>query len=799
MTVFADLHRAVQSLTRRPWFSLVAIASLAFGIGANATVFTIVNALLFRPLPYPDSDRLVFIRAQNQPAGVMRGGVSLAELEAVRRGSPSLRVVGAFREDDFNVTLGERARRTRGAIVSAATLATLGAIPQLGGSFTDDDDRLGTVRRVLVSDELWRSALGGITDLARSRLRIDGEDFGVAGVMPVGFRFPERADFWLPVGASATGERSIDREVRSYQLVARLSPGATVKTARSELANLSGALDVERPKSDRGWTLTPIAAESERGETARPAVYLLFGLVTCVLLVTCANLASLLVVRAAGRRREMAIRSALGASHGRLVWHGLSESIVLAAIGMVGGIAFANLGVRGVRLAFPAETLPFWLSFHLDWRVVAYTLGTTGVVAIAFGLAPAVWSARRAPASGLVSGSRFATDTADRGKLGGLLVAGQVGVSLVLVVVASLLAAALRSMHTTDLGYEPRRLLTTGVEPRGQRYTSGDARRAYFVSLSERITAIPKVEGSTGFDLWGSAAVGVPHVGAPPEQIGAPLYTVMPGYFETLRVSVANGRTFGANDTFGTAAVAVVNATFARRYWPNESALGRRLRVPTSSRDTTWFTVVGVVGDVRRNPADLEWEPHVYVSALQFPPRRLQLIVRTRDGSVPARAMTDAARSIDPDEPLAPILTMDQQIGAWMAPARFFAAALAAFAVVAMLIAVAGVYGVVAGAVVARTREFGIRLALGATPPNVVALAMRRGARLSAVGAGVGLVGAIAVSQVLVTLPFGVEGVDARIVGVAALGLVAVALFAAYGPARRAGRVEPVVALSDDR
>jgi predicted permease len=772
---------------------------LAFGIGANATVFTIVNALLFRPLPYREAGRLVSARAENQRLGITRTGVTLADLESIRGRVPSLRGAGVVREGDFNITGGDRPRRVRGAVVSAGTLGTLGVLPARGSSFNADDDRPGAPRRVIVSDGLWRSALGSPPTMSTATLRIDGEQFQIVGVMPAGFRFPEQADLWLPVGsAAATGVRAPDSDARLYQLIARLAPGASIATARSEVASVARTLDAQRPAAQRGWTITTISADAERGENARPAVYLLFALVTAVLLVACANLASLLTVRAAGRRRELAIRSALGATHARLVWHGMSESVVLAAAGAALAVVVATVGVRAVRLAFPVDTLPFWLQFGVDARVLVYTLGLSLATTLAFGLVPALWSARRAPAAGSVHGSRSATDGADRGRLGGALVAGQVAVSLVLVVTASLLGAALRSMGTADLGYAPAGLLTTDFEPHSRRYAADDARRTLYVALTENLRAVPGVRAVTAFDLC-AAPIEIARVpGTPPQPGDTPLYAVLPDYFETLRVRVVAGRPVVADDRSGSPEIAVVNETFARRHWPNESALGQRVRVAAGQREKAWLTVVGVVADVRRNPADLEREPHLYVAALQFPPRRLQLIVRTGTTPLAAGALIDAARAANPDEPLGPVLTMDEQIGVWTAPSRFFATSLTGFAVVAMLIAAAGVYGVVSGGVATRTREFGIRLALGATPGRVVRMAVRRGARLSAIGAGVGLAGAVGVSQVLGSLPFGVEHVNVAIVGVAALGLVAIALMAAYVPARRAGRVDPVVALSDD-
>jgi predicted permease len=474
--------------------------------------------------------------------------------------------------------------------------------------------------------------------------------------------------------------------------------------------------------------------------------------------------------------------------------------VILAAGGGLLAMVVAVVGVRVARLAFPTDTLPFWLRFEIDWRVLAYSLGLAAATACTAGLFPAMRAARQAPAFGLASSSsRSATHSTQRGRLGAVLVAGQVAVSLVLLVAAALLGAALGSMRTQDLGYDPRGLLATDIEPRTARYADGGVRRTYFLSLAEQLRAIPGVEAVSGFDLWGGAPIDVGREnGSPVRRVEAPIYTVMPAYFETLRIRVRAGRALGERDGVGAPPAAVVNETFARRFWPDEQAVGKRVRVTGAADAAQWLTVVGVVNDVRRNPADLEWEPHLYLPASQFPPRRVQLVVRTGSASIPNRALTNAAKAADPDEPLGPILTMDQQIGVWTAPTRFFATSLGGFAAVALLTAIAGVYGVVSGGVTARTREFGIRLALGATPRHIVGIAVRRGARLAGLGAAVGLIGGVGVAQVLIALPFGVERVDPRLVAVAAAALVLVALLAAYGPARRAGRLQPTVALGDD-
>ena len=794
--IVSELRRAVRALIARPSFFIAAIASLAFGIGANVTVFTIVNALLLRPLPYEASDRLLFIRSQNPRLHVSQGSVSLAELDAIRGDARSLVGAGVFREADFNIG-GEQPRRIRGTVVSASVLPTLGVSPARGHGFADRDDRSGAPPRVLISDNVWRAALGGRDDVVGSTIRIDGMAFEIVGVMPVGFQVPERSDIWLPLGAAASsGFGAVSSSARVFQVVARLSQAASLSNARAELATLAAGLEFNRSAADRGWTLSAISAEQERGESARPAVYLLFSLVTAVLLVACANLASLLIARAVGRHRELAIRGALGASRVQLIWHGLAESIVLAGAGGVGALVVAVLGVRATRLAFPAGTLPFWLRFELDGGVLAYALGLSLVTALAFGLAPALWAARRAPVSGLLYGSRSATGTLRQRRLTGALVAGQVAVALVLLVSASVLGAALVAMRTASLGYEPAGLITADLEPRGRRYVDADGRRALFENVRDNIARVSGVTGVSAFDLWGNAALDVGTSGAP-RRVESPIYSVLTGYFETMHAPIAAGRSIQMSDRTGAQLVAVVNETFAAKQWPNESAIGKPIKIVDGGAGDRWLTVVGVAGDIRRNPADLEREPHLYISASQLPPRRLRFIVRHQIPVAPD-ALSKATLAVDADEVMGPTLTMNQQIAEWTAPSRFFARSLGAFALVALLIAAVGIYGVVSGAVAARTREFGIRRALGATAGNVVRLAVDRGAKLALFGAAVGLVGALAVSRLLTTLPFGVERVNASVVSGAVAVLVAIALAAVYVPARRAGRVEPTVALSEE-
>jgi predicted permease len=800
MTDLMEVRRAARALVARPWFAIGAVVSLAFGIGANTAVFTLVNAIVFRPLPYPAAHQLMFVRVENPRSGVENGAVSLAELDLIRRHARSLAGAGVVRETDFNVTIDERARRVRGAVVSAATLRTLGVVPAQGTMFVAGDDDIAAPARAVVSERFWRVTLGGAVDVLGRSLRIDGVPFEVIGVMPPGFGFPDQSDLWITLGpAASTAARTPSLDTRVFRVVARLTAPAQAPAAREQLRAVSRGADERRPSSERGWRLVAVSAEAERGENARPAVYLLFALVTSVLLVACANLATLVAARATARQRELAIRSALGASRSRLVWHGLGESIILAAAGALLSLVIAAGGVRLVRLAFPVGTLPYWLRFDVDWRVMLYALGLAIVSMLALGLGPAAWSASRAPVAGLMNGSRSVTSSRGSGRLAGALIAGQLAISLVLVVTASLLVVALRSMATSALGYEPDGLVTTDVEPRARRYVADDAARGtLYATLATNVRAIPGVASVTGFELWGNALVELSSgAGSTARRIDGPVYSVLPGYFETLGVRVITGRSFGGAAE-GAAGFAVVNETFARRHWPNESALGRQVRMVRADRGAPWLTVVGVVADVRRNPADLEWEPHVYVSALAFPPRRLRLVARAQPAAITVAALERAARAADPDEPIGPPVTMRAQIAEWTAPSRFFAGSLAGFAVVALIIAVTGVVGVVAGAVVTRTRELGIRMALGATPGEMVRLAVGRAARLSAVGLAVGLLVSLGVARVLVTLPFGVERIDTGVVVAAPLVFAIIALVAAWMPARRAGRIAPTIALSHD-
>ena len=794
-----EIRRALRALRARPWFTVGATVSLAFGIGANTTVFTIVNGLVFRPLPYPGAERLVFVRAANQRVGVENGGVSLDELDVIRRNVRSLSGIGAVRESDFNLSVGDRSQRVRGAVVSAVTLRTLGVAPMRGSMLVAADDAPAAPARAIVSERLWRTTLGGSLGSSGGAVRVDGVPFEVIGVMPSGFGFPDQSDLWIPIGAAgATASGPPSSSARAFLLLARLAMGAEPSSARAELRTLGTAMDALRPAPDRGWSLTVTAADAERGENARPAVYLLFALVTSVLLVACANFATLLAARAVAGQRELAIRSALGANRAQLVWHGLVESVVVTVAGVILSILVVAFGSRAVRLSFPVGTLPFWLRFDIDWRVMAYASALAIATVLAFGLGPAVWSARRAPASGLLQGSRSATSNIARGRLSGVLIAGQLAVSMVLVVTASLLAVAVHSMATSPLGYEPDGLVTADIEPRGRRYMADDASRAaLYATLASNLRAIPGVEGVSGFDVWGAAPLELASRAASPQRVDGPVYSVLPSYFETLRVRLIAGRS-PASDARDDATAAVVNETFARRHWPNESALGRQVRIVRPNSGGQWLTVVGVVDDVRRNPADPEREPHLYVSALHYPPRRLRLVARAAPAAISAAALEHAARNADRDEPIGPPVTMRRQIAEWTAPTRFFGGSLAGFAVVAVMIAITGVVGVVSAAVTARTREFGIRLALGASPAGMVRLAIDRAARVALIGAGTGLIVSLGVARALVTLPFGVERVDGGVVSVAAAVFVFIALAAAWMPARRAGRVEPTIALSHD-
>ncbi len=793
-----DLQVAARTAWRRPRFAVVAVVSIALGIGANTTIFGVLAAVRFRPLPYERPERIVVVRLTNPERGADRIHPSLLEAEDLRAGVGAFRAVASFGEVELNLggDAGQPPARLTGAAVSAGTFDLLGVRPAAGRGLVPADDAPGAAPVALLSHALWDARFGADRGILGRTIRVNGIARTVVGIMPPGFRFPEVASLWVPLGSVAAPPRS--RAERGWETWARLAEGATPERAAAEAAALGRGLAERHPETNRGWAVRAVPLAATRGEDAVPLFLVLMAAVGAVLLIACGNLASFLLARGVARRGELAVRAALGASRPRLVRQVLAESLLLAAAGGAAGVLLSLAGTRLVRAALAAERFPFWLVLELDWRVLAFAVGATLATGLAFGILPALRLSR--------ADARDALSGAGRGAVGGRrvrrlttgLMAAETALALALLSGAGFLVGGLARIRRADPGYDYRGLLTAVVDPLEARYRDPAQRRLLADALMARLERLPGVRAASAFafqssrdyDVEGSASSGA----APPASV--PEYQVTPAWFRAMRIPLRAGRDFQAGDRPGAPEVAIVNEELARRLWPGQAAVGRRLRVRDSTGTTPWLTVVGVVGNVRRNLADLETEAHVYRPAAQEPPRRLQLVVRTAgDPLALAPAVERAVRETDPDQPLTRVMTMEQQVADWLGPTRFFALALGAFAALALALASLGVYGTTAYAVAQRTRELGVRLALGSSPAALVGFVLRTHLRATLVGLAIGLAASAALAQVIVSLPFGVERAEPWIVAAAAVALASVALLATYLPARRAASTDPMLAL----
>jgi predicted permease len=747
----------------------IAVISLGIGIGANATVFSVIDAVNVRPLPYRDAHRILVVRGASLREGVSRSPLSFGEIERLAARTTSLRAVSAVREEEMNLLLGDRSVPVSVARVSPNAFQAFGVVPIIGRG-------LGAEQDVVVTESLWWRVFGeGERTMGRA-LTLDGRTYSVSGIVPGATRFPDRAEAWI----LAVPSRGAN-EVRAWSAYARLAPAASVERAAAELRMVSGA--VAAPASPDDWHLEATLLEDERGEDARPALYSLLALVGLLLLIACANLATLMLARSVARRREMAVRLALGATPTQIARRAVAECVVLAIAGGLLGVVLARLGVSLVEVFFPSGSRPSWLVFAVDWRVIAFDLALSVVAGIGVGLLPARALARVPMVEAIGDGGSTATPSRRKGRAMRTLVVAELALTIVLLAASAAAGRAVVDLHRADIGYEPDGLVTATIEARGASLASVGSRRAFHARVLDAVTATPGVREAAAFEPLGARDV---ESGAnTPLPIVA--YAITPGYVRTLRANLVAGRELESTDH----SAVMVNQEAARRLWPDHQPLGQRLRFVDSTRGE-WMRVVGVVGNVRRNPADPEIEPHIYVALDREAPFRIRLLAR---GEGLVRVLERVVSDVDPTQLARDVMPMETQIGEWIAPTRFFSTFVGCFAFVALILAASGVYGVTALLATERRREVAIRLALGATRRNVIREVMRNGVRLATVGTVVGACGGLAATGVLRALPLGVTGSGVVSVILAAVVLVAAAAVATYIPARRATTSEPMTVL----
>ncbi|HLM55649.1 MAG TPA: ABC transporter permease [Pyrinomonadaceae bacterium] len=800
-----DLRYGLRGLLKNPGFTAVAVIALALGIGANSAIFSVVNTILLRPLPYKDPERLVTVWEEAAKSGYPRDTPAAGNYVDWRDQNQVFEGMAALADESFNLTGSGEPERIDGRRVSASFFPLMGVEPRVGRAFLPEEDQPGATRVVVLSHGLWQRRFGGDVRITGQPVTLNGETYTVVGVMPQGFQFPDReAQLWVPI--AFTPQQAANRNRHYLRVVARTKPGVSVEQAQAEMSNIATRLQQQYPQSNAGLGAVVVPLHEYLVGDIRPALLVLLGAVGFVLLVACANVANLLLARAAARQKEIALRVALGASRLRLIRQFLTESLLLSAVGGVVGLLLSVWGVNVLKAFIPA-TISQAGDISIDGRVLGFTLLVSLLTGLVFGLAPAAQASKFNLNETLKEGGRDTASGARGNRIRGLLVVAEVAVSLVLLIGAGLLINSFLRLRSVNPGFSTENLLTMGVVLPQQKYTDAARRAAFYAEMLRRVEALPGVK-SAAVTNWiplikqgDSITVGIdgrPDPG-PGKRPSVVTRVVSPRYPDTMGIRLLSGRHFNEQDRADSLNVALISETMARKFWPGEDALGKRFTPgsPTSTNPDDWITVIGVVNDVKQMELTAEPKPQMYLSYNQagfFAPRHL--VVKTE---VEPRSLASSVRSvvweIDRDQPVSNISTMEEVLSESIARQRFSMLLLGVFAGLALLLAAVGIYGVMSYSIAQRTREIGIRMALGAQKRDVLRLAVGQGLKLVLVGVAVGLVASLVLTRVMTSLLFGVGANDPATLAVISVFLIGVALFASYLPARRATKVDPLVAL----
>jgi putative ABC transport system permease protein len=807
-TLWQDLRYAVRVLFKSRALTMIALLTLALGIGVNSAIFSVVNAIVLRPLPYPDSNQLMVIWGNLHKTGLEEIEISALEFKDFQEQCQAFNQIAPYSTQGLNLTGVDQPERLRGAAISANLFPTLGIQPRVGRNFAAEEDRYGNDTRVILSHSLWQRRFGGDPAVINKTIQLDGRTVVIVGVMPADFHFPDRdTEAWIPLAFSPDLLEENNRGSHFLNVIARLKPGVTPAQAQADLDTVTARLSREHTSTYRSGFSTSIRSLHEDlvGDLRR-AMLVLLGAVGLVLLIACANVAHLRLASATSRYREFAIRAALGANRSRVVRQFLTESVLLSLLGGAAGLALAVWVVRVLVLLMPKDT-PRLEEIKLDYRVVLFTLGTSLLTGLVFGLAPAFQAARTNLNDVLKEAGRSGSTTARRLRLRNLLVVSEFALSLVLLIGAGLMIKSLLRLQEVKPGFNPANLLTMRIALPPAKYENFNQGRAFFEQLFDRLEARADVESVGGINSLpfggggGDRSFSIEDQPTPAGQSrpDEQVRFVTPGYFHTMAIPLLTGRDFTRRDLPDSQPVAIVNNAFARKFWPSGNALGKRISF--SSNNPKWCEIVGVVGNVKHRGLDIADGPELYIPAFQplfadgtVP--ALYVTVRTKNDPLQAAtAMRSEVAAIDRDQPISSLMTMDQRISDSIAPRRFNMFILGLFAALALVLAAIGIYGIMAFSVVQRTHEIGVRMALGASAGDVLRLVLRNGFKLALIGIVVGLLAAFAATRVLSTLLYGVSATDPAIFLIDALLLAVAALLACYIPARRATKVDPLIAL----
>ncbi|MGB8340323.1 MAG: ABC transporter permease [Chthoniobacterales bacterium] len=811
-----DLRFAIRQLIKSPGFAAIAIIALALGIGANTAMFSVVNAILLRPLPFPQSDRLTMIWQTNPEVAKMGfplAPTSVPDFQDWRAQAKSFEAISTIDGWTTNLTGSEEPERLSGARVSANLFSLLQVAPILGRGFVTGEDQLGHDHVVVLSQDLWQRRFGGDRSIIGRKLILDQEPYTVVGVMPSGFRFPSdtgmpaymtfgaHCEIWAPFAPSEG--RAKNRGAHNLAVIGRLKSGVSLASAQSEMNTLAARFARQYPDSNKDWGVRLVSLQKQAAAGSERILSVLMAAVGCILLIACANVANLLLARGLGRQKEIAIRRALGASRWRVVRQLLTESVLLALVGGSLGVLFAIWG-SDLLLVIAPTSLPRLSEVRIDGGVLVFTLLVSLVTGVLFGLAPALQSSRSGLSEKLKEGDRGST--AGHARLRNGLIVSEVALALMLLIAAGLLIESFAQLARVQPGFKPERVLTFNISLPDIPYRDDAKAAAFYDQLVRRIEGLPGVKSAAagnvlplsgaeevdGFQIEGRAAsTGMVQT--------ANFRWITPDYFKALQIPLQRGRAFTERDKQDAPKVTIIDEAMARLYFPGVNPIGQRFKA-TNEKKTVFREIVGVVGDVRQTSLDAKPGPHIYLPEAQAGLQIMTVAVRSV-GTEPSALLQMARRevaAVDPNVPIADIRTMEEMVASSIAPWRFTMALLSVFAGVALLLASVGIYGVLAYAVTQRRREIGIRMSLGAQRRDVLQLFLSQGMTVTLLGIVIGLGGAWGATRIMRSLLYSVSPTDLRVFLSVPLLFAAVALLASFFPARKAAQVNPVIALRSE-
>ena len=797
-TLLRDIRYGIRSLVKRPGFTIVALIALALGIGANTAIFSLVNGVLLRPLPFAEPDRLVWMWGNIRNAG-NRASVSPPDFLDFRNENKTFEEFAASFTMPLalNLTGSGEPERLSAAGITGNYFQALGAKPLLGRTFVLENEKPGNDQVVMLSYALWQKRFGGDPAIVGKTIALDGKAREVIGVMPQHFNFPRAAGLWIPINFDIDPEMKL-RKAHFMRPIGKLKEGVTIAQAQADMDVVAMRLEEQYPESNTGWGLRLVSLREELVGNTRPTLFILLGAVGFVLLIACANVANLLLVRAAARQKEIALRTALGAGRFRIVRQMITESVLLALMGGTLGTLLAIWGVD-LLVTLSADNIPSTAQVGIDATVLGFTLLISLLTGVLFGLAPALRTMNLNLTESLKEGGRTGSEGARRNRTRSVLVVIESAVAVMLLVGAGLLVRSLIQLQNTSPGFDAHKVMTMNITLSREKYSTPEKASSFFQELEGRVSGLPGVESVglvTELPLSGQLN-DMPFTveGRPPVTIDqafdADFRRVNQHYLRTLRIPLLRGRNFTEQEVRQSAKVLLISELLASQVFPNEDPIGKRLITVMSAQPCE---IIGIVGDIRHRALETQPLPAMYLPTYES--RRINLVIRTQgDPASITAAVRKEVHAIDPDQPVADVKTMEQWMDTSVAAPRYRTLLLGLFALLALVLASTGIYGVMSYSVAQRTHEIGVRMALGARQLDVLKLVVRQGMGLVLIGVALGLVGAVALTRVMSSLLFGIGAKDPVTFAVVATLLTLVALVACYVPARRATKVDPLVAL----